>query len=58
MRLDLDQLDVVTFPISDPETDGIMATQAPCPGPTTSPCLNSQQTCGPQCMAAAPGDNN
>lgn len=58
MRLDLDQLDVETFPISDPESDEIMATQYPCPGPTTSPCLDSLKTCGPECIAAAPGDNN
>ena len=54
MRLDPNHLDIESFPIVDPGTDEIMASQAPCAG-TTSPCLNSAQTCGPQCMAVIPG---
>lgn len=53
MRLDPMQLDVETFPVQ-PEPDmatlKIANSQMPCGG-TTSPCLNSEMTCDPACIA-------
>ncbi|HEX6746901.1 MAG TPA: hypothetical protein VF092_06350 [Longimicrobium sp.] len=56
MRLDLIQLKVESFSVfPEEDTSFLMAanSQAPC-GASTSPCLNSEKTCGPECIAVAP----
>lgn len=50
MRLDPNQLNVDSFEITGPGTIGVMATEArTCV--TTAPCLASEKTCEPDCIA-------
>jgi len=52
MRLDPMHLEVDTFPTEHEETSYLMVanSQMPC-GASTSPCLDSQATCDPRCIA-------